>query len=334
MAPTPPTLAVWIVACAMSDAKFFTSRNWIKRGSFSPARGYERRAQNRRNRHQPSTRNEPMNPTTLSQARSAAHCVSIGRDGEGARSDGTTRPIDGRPRDPAGVFVRNVVLLGTAARRWPRQLPRRRRRPRGEADANTARVDRLAPSDRLRRLLSIAEQSVLADGDGNGTSGHHTPAAPIRTSEHTDPGDVSGTAGPGFTGGRRSHQAQVRGTGADRPWFSDQPRHRLAAFRRPAADRGRRPGQCLGRRSAAHTGQGPLGSSIEHRRRLYPTRRRRPGFQQGNPHGAEREFLLRRRRLVGDPGLDRCLLRAPGQAADAQFPACRHPDRQERRRCS
>lgn len=115
MAPTPPTLAVWIVACAMSDAKFFTSRNWIKRGSFSPARGYERRAQNRRNRHQPSTRNEPMNPTTLSQARSAAHCVSIGRDGEGARSDGTTRPIDGRPRDPAGVFVRNAVLLGTAA---------------------------------------------------------------------------------------------------------------------------------------------------------------------------------------------------------------------------
>ena len=82
--------------------------------------------------------------------------------------------------------------------------------------------------------------------------------------------------------------------------LSDQPRHRLAALRRPAADRGRCPGQRLGGRSAAHAGQGPLGSSIEPGRRLYPARRRRPGFQQGHPDRTEREFLLRRWRLVGD----------------------------------
>ena len=38
------------------------------------------------------------------------------------------------------------------------------------------------------------------------------------------------------------------------------------------------PGQRLGGRSTAHAGQGPLGPHLDLRGRLYPTRRRRPGF--------------------------------------------------------
>ena len=68
----------------------------------------------------------------------------------------------------------------------------------------------------------------------------------------------------------------------------------LAALRRPAADRGRRAGQRLGGRGAAHAGQGPLGPHAQHRLRLYPARRRRPGLQQGHHDRAERELLLRR----------------------------------------
>ena len=77
----------------------------------------------------------------------------------------------------------------------------------------------------------------------------------------------------------RSRLAKSRAAGADRPRLSDQPRHRLAALRRSAADRGRCPGQRLGGRSTAHAGQGPLGADAHARRRLYPARRRRSGFQ-------------------------------------------------------
>ena len=129
----------------------------------------------------------------------------------------------------------------------------------------------------------------------------------------------------------RDREAEASTARADRPSLSDQPRHRLAALRRPAADRGRRPGQRLGGRGAAHTGQGPLGSSTQHRLRLHPPRRRRPGLQQGHHDRAERQLLLRRCRPVADPGLDRCRLRAPGRAAGPEFPAMGHPDRQERR---
>src|SRR5208337_2707111 len=59
---------------------------------------------------------------------------------------------------------------------------------------------------------------------------------------------------------------------------TDQPRHRLATLRRTAVDRSRRAGQCLGGGSTTHAGQGPLGPYIGVWRRLYPARRRRPGF--------------------------------------------------------
>ncbi len=115
-----------------------------------------------------------------------------------------------------------------------------------------------------------------------GDRGRHSTAAPVRA---TSPVNIDiernfadGDFGPGIADGRPRPGAQVRAAGADRPRLPDQPRHRLAALRRPAADRGRCPGQCLGGRSAAHAGQGPLGSSIEPGWRLYPTRRRRPGF--------------------------------------------------------
>src|SRR5208337_1012748 len=128
----------------------------------------------------------------------------------------------------------------------------------------------------------------------------------------------------------RDREAEASTARADGPLLSNQPRHRLATLRRPAADGGRRPGQRVGGRSAAHTGQGPLGSSAQYRLRLYPTRWRRPGFQQGNHDSAECQLLLRRCRPVADPGLDRCRLRAPGREAGPEFPASGHPVREER----
>ena len=82
-------------------------------------------------------------------------------------------------------------------------------------------------------------------------------------------------------------------------------------------------------------GQGPLGPDAQHRLRLHPPRRRRPGLQQGHPDRAEHELLLRRCRPVGTaPGdhlHDRCHLPAPGGPAGPERPALGHPDRQERR---
>ena len=74
--------------------------------------------------------------------------------------------------------------------------------------------------------------------------------------------------GPRPRGGRPGLEAQARAAGADRPSLPDQPGHRLAALRRPAADRGRRAGQRVGGRGRAHAGQGPLGPHAQHRLRL------------------------------------------------------------------
>ena len=130
-------------------------------------------------------------------------------------------------------------------------------------------------------------------------------------------------------------EAQSRAVRADRPPIPDQPRHRPAALRRPAADRGRGAGQDLGRRGRVDAGQGPLASRPQHRLRLHPPRRRRPGLQQGHHDRAEHELLLRRCRPVGErPGdhpHDRCHLPAPGGPAGPELPALGHPDGEERR---
>ena len=86
---------------------------------------------------------------------------------------------------------------------------------------------------------------------------------------------------------------------SDRPPVPDQPRHRAAALRRPAADRRRGAGQRLGRRGRADAGQGPLDPRAQHRLRLHPPRRRRPGLQQGHHDRAQHQLLLRRCRPVG-----------------------------------
>ena len=65
----------------------------------------------------------------------------------------------------------------------------------------------------------------------------------------------------------------------------------------------------------AHAGQGPLGPDAQHRLRLYPPRRRRPGLQQGHHDRAQRELLLRWCWHVGDHLHDRRHLPAPGRAA-------------------
>ena len=78
--------------------------------------------------------------------------------------------------------------------------------------------------------------------------------------------------------------------------------------------------------------------SLDVRRRLYPARRRRTGFQQGHPDRTERELLPGwwqpggiQSRFVSDVEHHRRLLRAADRAAGPQFPAMGHSDRQERR---
>ena len=73
----------------------------------------------------------------------------------------------------------------------------------------------------------------------------------------------------------------------------------------------------------------------QHRLRLHPPRRRRPGLQQGHHDRPEHELLLRRCRPVGialgDHLHDRCHLRAAGGPAGPERPALGHPDGEERR---
>ena len=100
-------------------------------------------------------------------------------------------------------------------------------------------------------------------------------------------------------GGRGCSEPQARAARADRPSLPDQPRHRLAALRRPAADRGRRAGRASGWPRRSSRGPRSSGFPAQHRRRLHPARRRRPGLQQGHHDRAERELLLRRCRPDG-----------------------------------
>ena len=66
----------------------------------------------------------------------------------------------------------------------------------------------------------------------------------------------------------------------------------------PAADRGRGAGKRLGGRGSTHACQGALGALGYHGGGLYSPRRWRPGHQQGRHDRRERQFLLRRSRLV------------------------------------
>ena len=126
--------------------------------------------------------------------------------------------------------------------------------------------------------------------------------------------------------------AQARAARADRLPVPDQPGHGAAALRRPAADRGRGAGQRLGRRGRAHAGQGPLGPHAQHRLRLHPPRRRRPGLQQGHHDRAERQLLLRRCRPVGNSSPTTDAIFQPLAARQVlNAAALGHPDGQERR---
>ncbi len=117
------------------------------------------------------------------------------------------------------------------------------------------------------------ERIVLGDGD----VGRQHPAGAGRGSRNRR-SDRAVHFGPRSRSGRAGLEVKAGAAGADRPPLSHQPRHGVASLRCPAADRGRRAGQCVGGRSTAHTGQGPLGSYPHGGCRLYPARRRWSGF--------------------------------------------------------
>ena len=160
-------------------------------------------------------------------------------------------------------------------------------RPGRPARSRGARASRSPLADLFRDGVSGAEPNSLAGIDAG--PGPPATAAPCPGAERIDRADVRRAA----TGLRSVREAQDRAVGADRPGVPDQSRHRLAAFRRSAADRGRRPGQRVGGRSSAHPGQGPLGPDIDTWRRLCSTRRRWPGLQQGHHDRPERELFLK-----------------------------------------
>ena len=175
--------------------------------------------------------------------------------------------------------------------------PPGRRRPRGhEAEARAARADRTAltapcrsvagrdarRSRRLgRRIFAFRTISPLPFNCRADRLATATPAADpaVRAIQTTNPSTPPPSSASASRHPRRPLlEAQARAAGAHRLGLPDQPRHRLATLRRPAVDRSRRAGQCLGGGSTAHAGQGPLGPYIDVWRRLCPARRRRPGF--------------------------------------------------------
>ncbi len=140
--------------------------------------------------------------------------------------------------------------------------------------------------------------------------------------------------GAGSQPARHRPDAEARAAGAHRSPLPDQPGDRAAALRRPAADRRRRAGRRLGGRGRADPGQGPLDPHAQHRLRLHPPRRRRPGLQQGHHDRAERRTSSTA--VPGCGGMDGisttdAYLPAPGRAADPELRPLGHPDRQERR---
>ena len=208
---------------------------------------------------------------------------------------------------PRPCRTRQSRLPGRRANSGPRSEARAARAGRTALPPRSSVAGKMLEARALSRGSSLADHSAAAfplpsPSTAPTAPGPPSTAAPIRTIEPIDrpPSSASAIAPPS---GDLSLSSSPR-AGADRPGLPDQPRHRLAALRRPAADRGRRPGQCLGGRSTAHAGQGPLGPDVDVWRRLHPARRRRPGFQQGHHDRAERELLLGRWRLrLSNPGV-------------------------------
>ena len=95
------------------------------------------------------------------------------------------------------------------------------------------------------------------------------PTAPLRPA---GPGHADTGGSPGHVFGAGPARRETPGSPVDayRHWPADQPRDRIATVRRPALDRGRGPGQRLGRRGTAHAGQGPVGPCPQRRCRLHP----------------------------------------------------------------
>ena len=135
-----------------------------------------------------------------------------------------------------------------------------------------------------------AAPSPPARADADGRRGR-----PVRRRRTYRP---TGCLAPKEPAGHRCEAADADAVAERRP-VPDQPGDGVAALRRPAADRRRGAGQRLGRRGRPHPGQGPLAPHAQHRLRLHPPRRRRPGLQQGHLDRGQHELLLRRCRPDG-----------------------------------
>ena len=126
---------------------------------------------------------------------------------------------------------------------------------------NAASSTAARPVDPACRRLAALESACRANRIPGRTAHHQPPIPPsrrLRTCRSRCRGRRTARSRANVAG-PPAVQAEARAAGAERLRLTDQPRHRLAALRRSAADRGRRPGQRLGGRSPTHPGQGDLG---------------------------------------------------------------------------
>ncbi len=218
-----------------------------------------------------------MNLRMSCQARATAQRVPAGRECEGAMPDGTIRSIHARRRNAAddgcgaNVAVPSAVLaplastspsVPTTDATPPALLPRHDPAPIATV---APRVPPPRPWPDGKRAGANPRASAV--GAGCGISSGRSGGEPRRPAHAAGVAELVAAAGSPVGVARTHGRApRRRATRAERRPLPDQPGHRLAALRRSAADRRGCPGQCLGSRSAAHTGQGALGSTVEYRR--------------------------------------------------------------------
>ena len=171
--------------------------------------------------------------------------AEAGRPRRPAMTDGPTAAADRRPRRSRGRTRRLAV---------PTASPRRRgtTRPRVRLAGSTSMVVGEAPgaSSRRprRRRPSTRRPARQPTASPSGRTLIVRAVDPNQPVESMPPG-----VGP-------LAEAQGGAAGADRLPLPDQPGDGLAALRRPAADRGRGPGQRLGGRGPAHARPASSGS--------------------------------------------------------------------------
>ena len=173
--------------------------------------------------------------------------------------------------------VRRPASGAGDGRRWTaHRRARRRRRRRRRCPRHRSRPEAGRPPGALAAVGGVLRHRALREPERPGLAAGDRAPAGVARERARRPGLARGPARRRRRRGRMPGRERAGGDAAlapghtrptlkrgavraDRPPVPDQPGHRAAALRRPAADRRRGAGQGLGRRGRADAGQGPLG---------------------------------------------------------------------------